>query len=347
MNKIIIDTAGGDRPDLLIKGAVQAANSHPDYKIVLVGDAEIVKSHIGLGAPNLEIVHAPDVITNDDVPTQAIRRKPDSSLIKSLNILKDDPEAVGLFSAGSTGAVLTGATLLIGRIHGVHRPVLASLMPTSVEGKLVCIADSGANIDSKPEFMAQFALMASVYMKAAFDIPSPTVGLLSVGTEEKKGDERTRAAYALIKDLPINFLGNMEARDTLTGKYDIIVCDGFSGNVLIKSTEGTAKMVMGKVKQAVKSSLRSKIGALFLKKSLYALKSSMDYHVYGGAPFLGIKKLVVKGHGSTNEVSVIASIERIISLHEHNVLDDIKSSISGYADSLESQSADTEAATSD
>ena len=337
MNKIIIDTAGGDRPDLLIKGAVEAAKMHPDYKIVLVGDATTVKQHIGLAAPNIEIVHAPDVITNDDVPTQAIRHKPDSSLIKSFSLLKDDEDAVGMFSAGSTGAVLTGATLLIGRIHGVHRPVLASLMPTAVDGKLVCIADSGANIDSKPEFMAQFALMSSVYMKAAFDIPSPAVGLLSVGTEEKKGDERTRAAYALIKNLPINFLGNMEARDTLTGKYDIIVCDGFSGNVLIKSTEGTAKMVMGKVKQAVKSSLRSKIGALFLKKALYSLKSSMDYHSYGGAPFLGVKKLVVKGHGSTNEVSIIASINRIISLHEHNVLGEIKTTIGEYADSVKAQ----------
>ena len=325
--KIIIDTAGCDRPEKLIAGAVQAAKLHPDYIMVLVGDKDFIEKNIGDGATNIEIVHAPDVITNDDSPTHAIRQKPDSSLIKAFSILNGSDDAIGLFSGGSTGAVLTAATLLTGRIKGVHRPVLASFMPTAIDGKLVCIADSGANVDSKPEWMAQFALMGSAYYKAAFGVEKPVVALLSVGTEDKKGDERTKAAHALIKELPINFAGNMEARDTLTGMFDVVVCDGFSGNVLVKSTEGTAKMVMGKIKGAIMSSLKAKIGALFMKKSLNTLKNTMNYHAYGGAAFLGVKKIIVKGHGSTNEVSAVASIERIISLHENHILDEITAGI--------------------
>lgn len=325
--KIVIDTAGCDCPEKIIAGSVQAAKLHPDYTIVLVGDSEIINKHLGDGAGNIEIVHAPDVITNDDSPTHAIRQKPESSLIKAFSALNGSDDAVGLLSCGSTGAVLTGATLLVGRIKGVHRPVLASFMPTAVDGKLVCIADSGANVDSKPEFMAQFATMGAAYYKAAFGKEKPTVALLSVGTEDKKGDERTKAAHALIKELPLNFVGNMEARDTLSGDYDVVVCDGFSGNVLIKSTEGTAKMVMGKLKGAIMSSLKSKIGALFMKKSFKTLKQTMNYQAYGGGAFLGVKKIIMKGHGSSNEVATVASIERIISLHENNILDEISAGI--------------------
>lgn len=326
--KIIIDIGGCDTPEKMIKGVYDAAIAYPDYQMVIVGDSEFIKSNLEKQVNNIEIVHAPDVVTNEDSPTHAIRQKPDSSLAKAFALLKDNDEYIGLVSAGSTGAVLTGATLYIGRLNkDVQRPVLASLMPTSVDGKLVCIADSGANVDSKPEFMAQFAIMASIYMKAAFGIQEPKVGLLSVGTEDKKGDERTRAAHALIKELPINFVGNMEARDTLTGEYDVVVCDGFSGNVLIKSTEGTAKMVTGKLKENIKSSFSAKIGALFMRKALKKLKTNMDYHKYGGAPFLGVKKIVVKTHGSSNEVSTKASIGSVISLHENHVLAEIEKGI--------------------
>lgn len=330
--KIVIDTAGCDYPEKMIAGALKAANLHPDYTMVLVGDEAFIKERIGADvAPNVTIEHASDVITNDDSPTQAIRHKPDSSLIKAFSVLNGSDDAVGLVSGGNTGAVLTGATLLVGRLKGVHRPVLASFMPTAIDGKLVCVADCGANVDTKPEFLAQFALMGSLYVSAAFGIEKPVVALLSNGTEEKKGDERTKAAHALIKQLPINFVGNMEARDTLTGNYDVVVCDGFSGNVLVKSVEGTAKMVMGKVKQTLLSSLSAKIGALFMKKSLGKLKHSMDYHAYGGAAFLGVKKIIVKAHGSTNEVSAVASIERIISLHENNIIEKIERGIAATA----------------
>lgn len=337
--KILVDIGGCDHPEKIVVGAVQAAKLHPDYTFIVVGDKDFINKYIGAGAQNIVIEHAGDVITNDDSPTHAIRQKPDSSLIRAVNILKSEEDAIGLFSSGSTGAVLTAATLLIGRIKGVLRPVLASLMPTLVDGKLVCVVDSGANVDSKPEFMAQFATMGSLYYKAAFGVQEPVVGLLSVGTEDKKGDERTKAAHALIKELPLNFAGNMEARDTLSGRYDVIVCDGFSGNVLVKSTEGTAMTVMKLVKGAVKSSLKSKIGALFLKKALYEVKDKMNYHAYGGAAFLGVKKIVVKGHGSTNEVSTVASINRIISLHENHITESIAKELSPATEDGETEQA--------
>lgn len=338
---IIVDIGGCDTPDKMIGGALVAAKQHPDYRIVVVGDGALIEKYPEIGsASNLVIEHAPDVITNDDSPTHAIRQKPNSSLVKSIDILKASDNAIGLVSGGSTGAVLTAATLLIGRMKGVLRPVLASPgMPTAVDGKAVCVADCGANVDSKPEYLAQFALMASAYVKAVFGVENPAVGLLSVGTENKKGDERTKAAFELIKDLPINFVGNMEARYALTGDYDVIVSDGFAGNVLIKSIEGTAKMVMGQVKGAIKSSTRSKIGALFMKKELKGLKSKMDYHVYGGAAFLGVNKLVVKTHGSSNEVSTAASINNVIKMHEHDLIGEINRAVADYNASVETANA--------
>lgn len=331
--KILIDIGGCDNPQKMIDGVVCAAKQFPDYAMVIVGDSSFINDRLGSCAPaNIIVEHAPDVITNDDVPTQAIRKKPDSSMVRSINMLNGSDDVIGLVSAGSTGALLTCATLLVQRIKGVSRPVLASLMPTAVDGKLVCIADSGANVDSKPEYLAQFALMATAYVKTMFDVKDPKVGLLSVGTEDKKGDERTKAAFSLLKDLPIDFVGNMEARDALSGEYDVVVCDGFSGNVLLKSTEGTAKLVVGMLKQSIMSSASAKIGALFMKKALKSLKSKMDYHAYGGAPFLGVKKLVVKTHGSSNEVSTSVSIANIIKMHRGNILEDIKSGIAAALD---------------
>lgn len=334
--KIIVDVMGCDHPEKLVRGTVDAAKLHPDYTMVLVGDSDLIKANLGGGASNIEIEHAPDVITNDDVPTQAIRQKTQSSLVRSFSILAGSDDAIGLVSGGSTGAVLTGATLIVKRLSGVKRPTLASFLPT-VDGKLVCVADCGANVDSLPEYIAQFALMANVYVKAVRGIESPRIGLLSVGPEEKKGDERTRAAHALLKELPINFVGNLEARYAISGDYDVVVSDGFSGNILVKSTEGTAKMVMKLLKSALTSSLSSKIGALLMKKSLKSLKKKMDYHAYGGAPFLGVKKLVIKTHGSSNEVSTAASINNIILMHERNIISEIETGLAAFNGATEQQ----------
>ncbi|MDE5593486.1 MAG: phosphate acyltransferase PlsX [Clostridiales bacterium] len=324
--KILVDIGACDKPAKMVLGAVDAAKEYTDYTIVLVGDAEFIKNTIGANKPaNLEIEHAPDVISNDDTPTRAIRQKTDSSLVRAINLLNSSDDYIGLLSGGSTGAVLTGATLMVGRIKGVHRPMLTCFMPTAIEGKLVCIADCGANVDSKPEFLAQFAVMANMYVSALFGIEKPKIGLLSVGAEDHKGDERSKATFALLKqNADLNFVGNVEARYALTGDYDIIITDGFAGNVLIKSVEGTAKMVMTELKKAMTSSFKSKIGALLLKKSVYKLKDRMDYHAYGGAAFLGVKKIVVKTHGSSNEVSTKASIRNIIRVHKNNIIDKIK-----------------------
>ncbi|MDE7405715.1 MAG: phosphate acyltransferase PlsX [Clostridiales bacterium] len=324
--KILVDIGACDKPAKMVLGAVDAAKEYTDYTIVLVGDLEFIKNTIGANKPaNLEIEHASDVISNDDTPTRAIRQKPDSSLVKAINLLNSSDEYIGLLSGGSTGAVLTGATLMVGRIKGVHRPMLTCFMPTAIEGKLVCVADCGANVDSKPEFLAQFAVMANMYVSALFGVEKPTIGLLSVGSEDHKGDERSKATFALLKqNADLNFVGNVEARYALTGDYDIIITDGFAGNVLIKSVEGTAKLVMTELKSAMMSSLKSKIGALLLKKSVYKLKDRMDYHAYGGAAFLGVKKIVVKTHGSSNEVSTKASIRNIIRVYQNNIIDKIK-----------------------
>lgn len=333
--KIIVDIGGCDNPHKMLGGTIDAAKAYPKYDFVVVGLKEHFDGYNGsLDLPNIKIEYATEVISNDESPTQAIRQKKDSTLIKAISLVKED-DSIGLVSGGSTGAVLTAATLLVGRLKGVHRPVLAGLMPTAIDGKLVCIADSGANVDAKPEYLAQFAVMANLYIQATLGIKEPVIGLLSVGTEEHKGDERTKAAFPLLKALPINFVGNLEARDALTGEYDIIICDGFSGNVLVKSTEGTAKMVMGRLKTAIKSSLKSKIGALMMKKSLKSLKSAMDYHSYGGAPFLGVKKPIVKTHGSSNELSTRVSIENIIRMYEHDIISAIERGVSVENESAE------------
>ena len=336
--KIIVDIGACDNPAKMVLGAVAAANEYKDYTIVIVGDEQFIRSTVGANMPaNLAIEHAPDVISNDDTPTRAIRQKPDSSLVKAINLLNGSDDAIGLLSGGSTGAVLTGATLMVGRIKGVHRPMLACFMPTAIDNKLVCVADCGANVDSKPEFLAQFAVMANLYVSALFGIEKPRIGLLSVGSEDHKGDERSKATFALLKqNAELNFAGNVEARDALTGDYDIIITDGFSGNVLIKSVEGTAKLVMSKLKEAMLSSTKAKIGALFMKKAVYGLKDKMDYHAYGGAAFLGVKKIVVKTHGSSNEVSTKASIRNIIRMYKNNIVESIKS---GMAVETETESA--------
>ncbi|MCH5351231.1 MAG: phosphate acyltransferase PlsX [Clostridiales bacterium] len=326
--KIIVDVEGCDYPEKMVGGCIDSAKAHPDYTIVIVGRKETVNKVYSGGLNNIEIVEVEDAVTNDDVPTRVIRQKPDSSLVRAFTILKENDDAIGIVSAGSTGAVLTCATLIIGRISkSLHRPVVTSLMPTKIDGKLVCIADAGSTMDALPEYMAQYAIMGSVYMRASFGIEKPRVGLLSVGTEEKKGDERTKAAHALIKELPVNFVGNVEAREALSGDYDVIVTDGFAGNVLTKAVEGTAKFVMTKLKEAIMGSASAKFGYLFMKKAFNSVRSAMDYHRYDGGAFLGVNKIVLKSHGSSNEMSVRVSVDRIVSMYENKVIDGIREGI--------------------
>lgn len=331
--KIIIDAMGGDSPEEIVKGALASAKKYPDLGITVVGDDKLVRSVAekeNAAASAIEVISASDVITNNESPTMAIKTKKGSSMVKALNALKEDADAIAMISTGSTGAVLTGGSLIIGRIPGIYRPTLVSMLPT-IAGGMVSIADSGANVDSRPEWLCQFAVMGSAYMRAMTGKDRPVVALLNVGTEEHKGNELTHAAFELLKDTDLNFAGNMEARDALTGKYDVIVCDGYDGNVLIKGSEGAARMVMKLLKESIMSSVSAKIGYLFMKKSLGSLRTRMDFNNYGGAPFLGIRKCVIKAHGASNARAVVNSVEQALKVHDGRVIEVIEKEVAEKA----------------
>ena len=320
--KIVIDTEGGDyAPYEAVNAAIIASDLYDDLHIILTGRKDKINEVIAESeyiGNTIEVVDCDEIITNEDVPTEAIKKKTNSSLVKAFDILKSDDEVVGLISAGSTGAVLTGAFLKIGRIKGVSRPALCPVLPTENGGK-VMLMDAGANVDCKPINICHFALMASAYMRKVCDIENPRVALLSIGTEDKKGNEFTHECFEELKKLPINFVGNMEARDFMSGKYDVVVTDGFNGNILLKSVEGTATFIMKQLKQQFTSKLKNKIGAMFLKKSLQELKNKLDFNNYGGSPFLGAKKLVIKNHGASDHNAFLRSIEQVILMAESDL----------------------------
>ena len=236
-----------------------------------------------------------------------------------------------VLSAGSTGALLTGATLLIRRQKGVKRPALATLLPARIDGKRVLLLDCGANTDCKPAYLAQFALMGSAYMERVAGVKTPRIGLLSNGAEEEKGNELTKAAHALLKTAPVNFIGNCEARDVLSGEYDAVVCDGFDGNVLLKGIEGAASLIMGQLKESLMGSLRGKLGAALALPALKAVKRKMDYTEYGGAPLLGVNGGVVKAHGSSNGKAFRAAILQAESLSASGVIRLVGDSVEAMA----------------
>ena len=324
--KILIDVMGGDDPTEVVKGALAAAEEHPDLSIVLTGDEKLIADTVAEKIPNLTVVGTSETISNDESPTMAIKTKKNSSMVVALRMLSQDDDAIGMVSTGSTGAVLTGASLIVGRIPGVYRPTLMSQLPT-MNGSIVCITDSGANMDSRPEWLYQFAVMGSAYMKAVTGKDKPSVALLNVGTEDHKGNALIHETFPLLKNSALNFVGNMEARDTLTGKYDVVVCDGYDGNILLKGSEGAAKMVMKTLKAAIMGSFSDKIGYLFMKKAFKKLRHDMDYNNYGGAPFLGIKKPVIKSHGSSNASAIRQSVNQLLKIKEGNVIEMIKSGI--------------------
>lgn len=326
--KIIIDAMGGDNPEEVVKGAAQAAKEFKDVKFVVVGDHEVIDGVLAAenAAAALEVVATTEVVTNEESPTMAIKTKKDSSMVVALNLLKNDDDAIGMISTGSTGAVLTGGSLIIGRLPGIYRPTLLAQLP-NVEGGVVCVADGGANVDSRPEWLYQFAVMGNAYMRAMTGKDKPVVALLSVGTEEHKGNELTRAAYALLQSSGLNFVGNMEARDALCGKYDVLVCDGYDGNILIKSNEGAAKTIMTMLKQNITASTSAKIGYLFMKKALRKLRDQMDFNNYGGAPFLGIKKCVIKAHGASKAAAIYNSVIQTMKIHAGDVVKSIEEEV--------------------
>ncbi len=318
--KVVVDIMGGDyAPDEIIHGCVKALNERQGFDVVMFGDKARIEKKLteySVKADRIEIVHTEEVITNDDVPTTAVKTKKDSSLVKASVRVKEDPECAGLVSAGSTGAVLTAATLLIGRVKGVVRPALAPLLPTLGGGNVILV-DCGANVDCKPNMLVGFARMGKAYSEALLSVENPRIGLLSNGTEDKKGNELTHETFTLLKEDPsFNFLGNMEAREILSGNYDVVVADGFYGNVALKSAEGTALMLMKLIKEKINSSFSSKLGGALIRKKMYEIKSIMDFNEKGGAPFLGVKKPVVKAHGASKANSICGSIYQVLDMCE-------------------------------
>ena len=327
--KIIVDAFGGDyAPVEIVKGAITAVNILDDVEVILTGDEKTIQnilSEHNYTGNKIQIVHAPDIITNNESPTMAIKQKKGSSLVVGLDMLKNNDDIVGMVSAGSTGAVLTGGLLKVGRIKGILRPALAPLLPNNKGGKTLLI-DCGANMDCKPQYLEQFACIGSAYMKALFNIENPRVALISVGVEDKKGNAQVHEAFELLKNNPnINFVGNMEARDLLSGDYDVLVADGYIGNVALKSTEGAIETLMNTIKREINNSgLSGKLGGLFLKKAFKKVKQEMDYTSVGGSPFLGVEKILIKSHGSSKAKTIYAAILQVKTLHEASVVDKIK-----------------------
>ena len=326
--KILIDAFGGDNaPREIIDGTISAIKVRDDFTAVLVGKEEVINEILKeytYDKSRVEILNADEVITCEEEPTVAIRKKPNSSICVAFKELKENAEAGAFVSAGSTGAVLVGATLKLGRLKGVNRPALCPILPTMVDGKSVLLLDSGANADCKPINLCQFALMGSAFAEAS-GVNCPRVALLSNGTEDEKGNALNHQVFPILANMKsINFVGNVEARDILTGDYDVIVSDGFSGNIALKGMEGAINLVLKLFKQGVYSSVSGKIGGMFLKKTFKNLRSKLDYTNKGGALFLGVNKPVIKMHGSSKSVTVKNSILQAVESVAFNISDGIK-----------------------
>lgn len=315
MIKLIVDAMGGDlSPDVNVEGSLLALENLKDVSITLVGPENKINELLKdkkYDSERLSVINADDVISCNDKPTEAMRVKKESSLYKAYELLRTDDSYGGMVSIGSTGAVLAGAVMRLGRIKGVSRPALVPILPTFKGDNVVALCDAGANAECFAYQLEQFAVMGSYYLEKAFGIKNPRVGLLNIGTEENKGDEMRKEAYNLLSSNEnINFVGNLEARDFLSGDYDLVVCDGFTGNVLLKSTEGACVGMMKLIKGALYKNFKTKIGALLVKNELYEVKGKMDYNEQGGAALLGVKKTVVKGHGGSKKTSVYKCIEQ-------------------------------------
>lgn len=309
MKVIAIDAMGGDNaPAEIVKGAVEASKS-VKYNLALVGKEELVNAELSkynYDKSKITVVNATEVIETCEVPTVAIKQKKDSSMVVGLNMVKKG-EAQAFVSAGNTGALLTGATVIVGRIKGVERPALGTLLPTE-KGHTLLI-DAGANVDAKPSYFPQFALMGSIYYENVMGVKEPKVGLVNIGVEESKGNAVVKEAYGLLKETKdINFIGNTEARDISLGDADVVVCDAFVGNVILKVMEGFGKSILRIIKKEILATVMSKLGAVLASGAFKRIKKYFDYDTVGGAPFLGLKGLVVKAHGSSDYRAVAGAI---------------------------------------
>ena len=327
--RVAVDAMGGDNaPGEIVKGAVEAVQAEKDIKVFLVGRQDAVNAELAkytYDKKKIEVVHAEEVIELAEPPVNAIRKKKQSSLVIGMNMIKHQ-EADAIVTAGSTGATLVGGQVLVGRIKGIERPPLAPLVPT--EKGVSLLIDCGANVDARPSHLVQFAQIGSIYMENIVGIKNPRVAILNIGAEEEKGNQLVKETFPLLKECPgINFIGSIEAREIPHGGADVIVCEAFAGNIVLKLYEGVAATLLSKVKEGLMSSLRSKIGALLIKPALKQTLKSFDASQYGGAPLLGLNGLVVKTHGSAKAIDVKNSILQCVTFKQQDINGKIKEHI--------------------
>lgn len=318
---VALDAMGGDyAPVETVRGAVEAVAEHPEIKVILVGKEDAIREELEkytYSQDNIEVKNATEIIEMGEVPTKAVREKKDSSLVVAMNLVRND-DADAVVSAGSTGAILVGGQLVVGRIKGIKRPALAPFLPTKKGFSL--LIDCGANVDARPEHLLQFAQMGSVYFENVMGKKKPTVGIVNIGTEEEKGNQLVKETYPLLKECrDIHFIGSVEAREIASGGCNILVCEAFVGNVILKFFEGVALTFLGCIKEGLLSSLRTKIGAVLIKPALKGLLKTFDVSSQGGAPLLGLKGLVVKAHGNSKSSEIRTAIAQCIAFKENSI----------------------------
>ncbi|HIT40645.1 MAG TPA: phosphate acyltransferase PlsX [Candidatus Caccovicinus merdipullorum] len=329
MIKVAVDAMGGDyAPGEMVAGAVDAVNTQPGIQVILVGKEDVVNAELSkytYEKDRIQVVNATEVIATEEPPVNAIRKKKDSSIVVGMNLVKKK-EADAFVSAGSSGAILVGGQVIVGRSKGVERPPLAPLIPT--EKGVSLLIDCGANVDARPSHLVQFARMGSIYMENVMHIKNPRVAIVNIGAEEEKGNALVKETFPLLKECrDINFIGSIEAREIPHGGADVIVCEAFVGNVILKLYEGVGATLLSKVKGAMMSDLRSKIGALLVKPALKATLKSFDASRYGGAPLLGLNGLVVKTHGNSKANEVKNSIIQCVAFKEQGINEKIRESL--------------------
>ncbi|MGM0863580.1 MAG: phosphate acyltransferase PlsX [Bacillota bacterium] len=325
--KLAVDAMGGDHaPKEIVLGVKRALSEFNDIEVILYGDENQIKQYI-TPVDRLTIVHTDEVIEATDEPVRAVKRKKNASMVLMAQAVNNG-EADACISAGNTGALMTAGLFIVGRIDGIERPALAPTLPT-LDGKGFLMLDLGANVDAKPEHLLQYAIMGSIYAEKVRGIINPRVGLLNIGTEDKKGNELTKKTFQLLKDAPIHFIGNVESRDLLEGPADVVVTDGFTGNMVLKTIEGTALSVFSMLKKTFTASTKNKLAAGLVKNDLKQMKNMLDYTEYGGAGLFGLKAPVIKAHGSSNEVALYNAMRQAREMVKHNVSNTIKDAIKG------------------
>ncbi|MCG5103525.1 phosphate acyltransferase PlsX [Oceanobacillus alkalisoli] len=323
--KLAIDAMGGDHaPKEIVEGAVDAIREFDDLSITLIGDEANIKPYL-TNSKNISIIHTEEVITSEDEPVRAVRRKKDASLVLMAKEVKEG-RADACISAGNTGALMSAGLFIVGRIPGISRPALSPTLPT-INGQGFLFLDVGANVEAKASHLLQYGIMGSIYSEKVRGIKDPTVALLNVGTEDAKGNGLTKKAFELMEQAPINFIGNVEARDLFDHAADVVVTDGFSGNVALKTIEGTAQTVFALLKETFTSSLKTKLAAGIVKNDLGALKNRLDYSEYGGAGLFGLAAPVIKAHGSSKSRAIVNAIRQAKHMVDNDVTDMIGETI--------------------